>query len=45
MFIIMDLLCGTQGGGKGKQNEKESTISKYIISVQEEDIMVYTENY
>jgi hypothetical protein len=45
MFIIMELLYGTQGGRKGKQNERESTILKYITYVQVEDVMIYTESY
>jgi hypothetical protein len=32
------------GRGKGKQNDSESIISKYIISMQEEDITICTEN-
>jgi hypothetical protein len=26
------------GGGKGKENDRESTVSKYIASVQEDNI-------
>jgi hypothetical protein len=33
-----------RGGRKGKENDKESTILKYIESVQVDDIMIHTEN-
>jgi hypothetical protein len=45
MFIIMELLYGMWGGGKGQGNDRESTILKYITSVQVEDVMIYTESY
>jgi hypothetical protein len=32
------------GGGEEKENESESTISKYITSVQVEDIMICIES-
>jgi hypothetical protein len=31
-------------GGKGKENDRESAIMKYIVSVLVEDIMIGTEN-
>jgi hypothetical protein len=43
MFIIVELLYGTRGGGKGKENDRVSTMLKYIKSVQVEDIMICTE--
>jgi hypothetical protein len=33
------------GGGKGKENDRGSTVSKYITSVQVEDIKVCIESY
>jgi hypothetical protein len=38
MFEIVKLFYGTQGGGKGKENDRESTTLKYIISVLVEAI-------
>jgi hypothetical protein len=32
------------GGGKGKENDRASTISKYITSVQVEDTTIRTES-
>jgi hypothetical protein len=43
-FVIVELLYGTQRGGKGKENDTASTISKYITSVQVEVIMIYTKS-
>jgi hypothetical protein len=34
MTVIVELLYRTWGGGIGKKNDKESTILKYISSVQ-----------
>jgi hypothetical protein len=42
MFVILELMYGTWG--KGKENDRESTISKYITSVQVEDITKHTES-
>jgi hypothetical protein len=33
-----------RGGGKGKENDRESTISKYVTSVQVEDLMIRIES-
>jgi hypothetical protein len=33
-----------RGGGKGEENDRESTILKYIASVQVEDIIVCIES-
>jgi hypothetical protein len=41
MFTIMEQFYGTWGGRKGKENDKESTISKHITSVRVEDVMIY----
>jgi hypothetical protein len=35
MFVTVELLYGTWRGGRGKENDRESTISKYISSVQD----------
>jgi hypothetical protein len=40
MFVIVELLYGTWGRKKGKENDKESIISKYITFVQVEDITI-----
>jgi hypothetical protein len=32
-------------GGKGKENERLSTLSKYITSIQVEDVTIYIESY
>jgi hypothetical protein len=45
MFVIVKYSMELWGGGKGKENGKESTISKYITSVQVEDIMICIESY
>jgi hypothetical protein len=37
----MELFYGTGGGGKAKENDRASTILKYIISVRVDDIMKY----
>jgi hypothetical protein len=37
MFVIVELLYGTMGRRKGKENDRES-IMKHITSVQVEDI-------
>jgi hypothetical protein len=34
MSVTVELLYATQGIGKGKENDRESPISKYISSVQ-----------
>jgi hypothetical protein len=34
-----------EGGGKGKKNDRESIILKYIRSVQVEDTMICTKSY
>jgi hypothetical protein len=45
MFVIVELLYGTQGKGrKGKESVRESTILKYIASVQAEDITIGIES-
>jgi hypothetical protein len=33
-----------RGGGKGKENDRAATISKYITSIQVEDTMTCTES-
>jgi hypothetical protein len=33
-----------RGGGKGKENDRESAIFKYITSVQVEDMTICTES-
>jgi hypothetical protein len=38
MFVIVELLFGTGGAGKGKENNTVSTILKYITCKQVEDI-------
>jgi hypothetical protein len=42
MFVIVELLYGTQGRRERKRMT-ESTISKYISSVQVEDVVICTE--
>jgi hypothetical protein len=32
MFVVVELFCGTQGMKEGKENDRQSTISKYIAS-------------
>jgi hypothetical protein len=44
MFVIVELLYGTWGRGKGKENDRASAISKYITSVQVEDTMMGIES-
>jgi hypothetical protein len=44
MFVIAQLLYGTWGGGKGKENDRESTMLKYITGLQVEDKMVCSES-
>jgi hypothetical protein len=43
MFIIEDLLYGTWGGWERKK-EEESIISKYIASVQIDDIIIHSKS-
>jgi hypothetical protein len=33
-----------RGGGKGKENDRQSKILKYITSVQVEDVTICTES-
>jgi hypothetical protein len=40
MFVIVEL----GGGEKGKENDRESTILKYITSVQVEDVIICIES-
>jgi hypothetical protein len=42
--VIVELLYGTQEGGKRKENDRVSSISKYIKSVQVEVIRICIEN-
>jgi hypothetical protein len=44
MFAIVGLLYVTGEGGKGIDNDKKSTISKYVTSVQVENRMMCTES-
>jgi hypothetical protein len=44
MFGTMELLYGTWESMEGKENDRESTVSKYIASVQVDDIMIHTES-
>jgi hypothetical protein len=40
IFVVVEQLYGTWRGEKGKENDRESTISRYIPSVQVEDVMM-----
>jgi hypothetical protein len=44
MFIIVQLLYGTWGGRKGKENDRVN-ISKYITSVQVEHMIIFLESW
>jgi hypothetical protein len=44
VFVIVEVLYGTQERRKGKENDRESTISKYIGSVQVQDITICIES-
>jgi hypothetical protein len=44
MFVILEHLYGRWGGGKGKENDRELSISKYITFVQVEDIKMCIES-
>jgi hypothetical protein len=44
MFVIVELPYGIQGRRERKR-ERVSTISKYVTSVQVEDITICTENW
>jgi hypothetical protein len=44
LLVIVEPLYGTRGGGKGKENDRKSTISKNITFVQVEDLMTSTES-
>jgi hypothetical protein len=45
MFVIVEQLYGIQGGGRGKENDRELTILKCIISVQVDNIIICIESY
>jgi hypothetical protein len=38
MFVILEIVYGTWGGRKGKENDSAPTISKCITSLQAEDM-------
>jgi hypothetical protein len=44
MFIIVEQLYGTWGRRERKGNDRLSTISKYIASVQVADTTIYIES-
>jgi hypothetical protein len=44
MFITMELYYETWGWGKGKDNDRKSTILKYITSAHVEKITICTES-
>jgi hypothetical protein len=44
MFVIVKPCYGTWEGRKGKENDGESKIIKYITSLQVEGIMICTES-
>jgi hypothetical protein len=44
MFVTVELIYGTQGRRKGKENDRASVIWHNIVSVQEEDIRTCTES-
>jgi hypothetical protein len=35
---------GLRGGGEGKEKDRVSTISRYITSMQGEEVMIHIEN-
>jgi hypothetical protein len=43
-FGTLELLYGTWERMEGKENDSESTVSKYVASVQVDDIMIHTES-
>jgi hypothetical protein len=45
MFVTVELLCGTRGGGRGKERNRAPAISKCLSSVQVEDITIGTESW
>jgi hypothetical protein len=44
LYVVHVFNSGTREEGKGKQNDQETTILKYITSVHVEDIMICTES-
>jgi hypothetical protein len=44
MFVTVELFYGTQGKRKGKENDRKTTISKYIASFQVDDITMHIES-
>jgi hypothetical protein len=44
MFVTVELLYGTQEGGKGKGNDRASTTCKCITSLQVKDITICIES-
>jgi hypothetical protein len=44
MFEIVELFYGTRGREEGKENDRASTIAKYIASVQEVDMVICIES-
>jgi hypothetical protein len=45
MIIIMGIFAGVQGSGRGKENNRELIILKYIASVYEDNITKCIKSY